>query len=232
MSESTARSPRRRGRSSRADGGPHRGRARRPGRDAHQGPRPRLFEHARPGRDRRCDRGRRHGRPPRRRHGAGRPRTVPAERGPGSDRGRPGARPRADHDGRPVRPGAEPGRRALAAARLQRGGSGHRLGGDEPSRPPAPARTEEIAVREATNVLGLWVDGGRCLGVLTPEGPIAARATILAMGGAAALWARIHQPGGPDRRRHRRRRTPRAPRSRTWSSCSSTPRCWPARGCS
>ena len=57
-------------------------------------------------------------------------------------------------------------------------------------------RTEEIAVREATNVLGLWVADGRCLGVLTPEGPIAARATILAMGGAAALWARSTNPEG------------------------------------
>jgi L-aspartate oxidase len=34
------------------------------------------------------------------------------------------------------------------------------------------------------------------LGVLTPDGPIAARATILAMGGAAALWARSTNPEG------------------------------------
>ena len=56
--------------------------------------------------------------------------------------------------------------------------------------------TPEIETREATNVLGLWMDGGRCLGVITPEGPVAARATIMAMGGAAALWARSSNPEG------------------------------------
>jgi L-aspartate oxidase len=58
------------------------------------------------------------------------------------------------------------------------------------------ARTEGIAVREATSVLALWLSGGRCLGVVTPDGPIAARATVLAMGGAAALWARTTNPEG------------------------------------
>jgi L-aspartate oxidase len=58
------------------------------------------------------------------------------------------------------------------------------------------ARTGGIAIREATNVLGLWLEGGRCAGVLTSEGPIAARATILAMGGMAALWARSTNPEG------------------------------------
>jgi L-aspartate oxidase len=56
--------------------------------------------------------------------------------------------------------------------------------------------TPGIETREATTVLGLWMDGRRCLGVLTPEGPVAARATILAMGGAAALWARSTNPEG------------------------------------
>ena len=58
------------------------------------------------------------------------------------------------------------------------------------------ARTDGIATREATNALALWVDGGRCLGVVTPDGAIAAKATILAMGGAAALWARSTNPEG------------------------------------
>jgi L-aspartate oxidase len=58
------------------------------------------------------------------------------------------------------------------------------------------ARTEGIAIREAAHVLALWVADGRCLGVLTPDGPIAARATVLAMGGAAALWARTTNPEG------------------------------------
>jgi L-aspartate oxidase len=50
--------------------------------------------------------------------------------------------------------------------------------------------THGIAVREATTALSLWVSRGRCLGVITPDGPLIARATVLAMGGAAALWAR------------------------------------------
>jgi L-aspartate oxidase len=58
------------------------------------------------------------------------------------------------------------------------------------------AATEGVAVREATSVLGLWVEDGRCLGAITSAGPIAARATLLAMGGAAALWARTTNPEG------------------------------------
>jgi L-aspartate oxidase len=58
------------------------------------------------------------------------------------------------------------------------------------------AMTEGVAIREATAALGLWVEGGRCLGVITPDGPIRARATVLAMGGAAALWARSTNPEG------------------------------------
>ena len=58
------------------------------------------------------------------------------------------------------------------------------------------AKTEGVTVREATSVLGLWVESGRCMGVITPEGPIRARAIILAMGGAAALWARSTNPEG------------------------------------
>lgn len=58
------------------------------------------------------------------------------------------------------------------------------------------ARAEHLAVREATAVRALLVVGGRCLGVVTPDGPLTARATILAMGGAAALWARTTNPPG------------------------------------
>ena len=57
-------------------------------------------------------------------------------------------------------------------------------------------RAERIAIREATAVRRLWVDGGQCLGVVTADGAIAARATVLAMGGAAALWARSTNPPG------------------------------------
>lgn len=56
--------------------------------------------------------------------------------------------------------------------------------------------SERIVTREATAVLALLVEDGRCYGVVTPEGPLTARATILAMGGAAALWARTSNPPG------------------------------------
>jgi L-aspartate oxidase len=58
------------------------------------------------------------------------------------------------------------------------------------------AATPGIVMREATAALSLWVADGRCLGVATPDGPLAARATVLAMGGAAALWARSTNPEG------------------------------------
>jgi L-aspartate oxidase len=58
------------------------------------------------------------------------------------------------------------------------------------------AQRDQIAIREETMVLGLWVEEGRCRGVITPAGPVAARATVLAMGGAAALWARSTNPPG------------------------------------
>jgi L-aspartate oxidase len=58
------------------------------------------------------------------------------------------------------------------------------------------AATPGIAVREATAALSLWVADGRCLGVVTPDGPLPAGATVLAMGGAAALWARSTNPEG------------------------------------
>jgi L-aspartate oxidase len=58
------------------------------------------------------------------------------------------------------------------------------------------AKAEHLVVREETAVRSLLVADGRCLGVMTPDGPLFARATILAMGGAAALWARSTNPPG------------------------------------
>ena len=55
---------------------------------------------------------------------------------------------------------------------------------------------ERIEVREMTSVLALWSDGTRCHGVLTDAEPVAARATVLATGGAAALWRRTTNPRG------------------------------------
>jgi len=53
-----------------------------------------------------------------------------------------------------------------------------------------------IAVRERTSATALWSDGARCHGLVTDDGPIAATATVLATGGAAALWRRTSNPRG------------------------------------
>src|SRR5512139_664224 len=58
------------------------------------------------------------------------------------------------------------------------------------------AADERIEVIEETSAVALWSDGERCHGVLTGDGRIRARATILATGGAAALWARTTNPWG------------------------------------
>ncbi len=49
---------------------------------------------------------------------------------------------------------------------------------------------------DRTSALALWSDGERCAGVITDGGPIAARATVLATGGGAALWSRTTNPWG------------------------------------
>ena len=54
-----------------------------------------------------------------------------------------------------------------------------------------------ISVREGVGALDLWTDeSGRCIGALTTDGPLAARATLLATGGMAALWQRTTNPAG------------------------------------
>jgi L-aspartate oxidase len=53
-----------------------------------------------------------------------------------------------------------------------------------------------IAVRERASMTALWSDGERCHGVLTDDGRIGAAATVLATGGAAALWRRTSNPWG------------------------------------
>lgn len=54
----------------------------------------------------------------------------------------------------------------------------------------------KIAVRERTSAVALWSDGERCHGLLTEAEPIAAAATVVATGGAAALWQRTSNPRG------------------------------------
>jgi len=56
--------------------------------------------------------------------------------------------------------------------------------------------TPGIHVRERSSVMALWSDRERCAGVITDRGPVAARATVLATGGGAALWARTTNPWG------------------------------------
>jgi L-aspartate oxidase len=53
-----------------------------------------------------------------------------------------------------------------------------------------------IEVLERTSVVALWSDGERCAGVITQEGGLTARATVLATGGGAALWQRTTNPWG------------------------------------
>ncbi|MFT3865773.1 MAG: FAD-dependent oxidoreductase [Solirubrobacterales bacterium] len=58
------------------------------------------------------------------------------------------------------------------------------------------ADDERIEVRERTSATALWSDGERCHGVITDAGALAARATVMATGGAAALWRRTTNPRG------------------------------------
>jgi L-aspartate oxidase len=58
------------------------------------------------------------------------------------------------------------------------------------------AREQRIEVRERASMTALWSDGERCHGVLTEEERIGTAATILATGGAAALWRRTSNPWG------------------------------------
>jgi len=58
------------------------------------------------------------------------------------------------------------------------------------------AAEANIEVRERASMTALWSDGVRCHGLLTDDGQIAAAATVLATGGAAALWRRTSNPWG------------------------------------
>lgn len=53
-----------------------------------------------------------------------------------------------------------------------------------------------IEVYERTSARALWVEDGRCVGVVTESAAIPAAATVLATGGAAALWQRTTNPRG------------------------------------
>ena len=53
-----------------------------------------------------------------------------------------------------------------------------------------------ISVVQGERVADLWTADGRCLGVRTESRFVAGRATVLATGGAAALWERTTNPPG------------------------------------
>jgi L-aspartate oxidase len=58
------------------------------------------------------------------------------------------------------------------------------------------AAQPRIAVRERDSAVALWSDGERCHGMLTGSERLAAAATVIATGGAAALWRRTTNPWG------------------------------------
>ncbi len=58
------------------------------------------------------------------------------------------------------------------------------------------AAQDRLEVMERTSAVALWSDGESCHGVITDDGAVAAAATILATGGAAALWRRTTNPRG------------------------------------
>jgi L-aspartate oxidase len=97
-----------------------------------------------------------------------------------------------DHEGR-LALGLEGGhthRRIVHAGGSQ---TGHELTSKLAAMVAAQARIE---VAERTSAVALWSDGERCHGVIADSGPIAAPATVLATGGAAALWRRTTNPRG------------------------------------
>ena len=53
-----------------------------------------------------------------------------------------------------------------------------------------------ITIREGVHVLAAWIEDGRCVGVLTNDGGIRGRATLIATGGYAALWEPTTNPLG------------------------------------
>jgi L-aspartate oxidase len=53
-----------------------------------------------------------------------------------------------------------------------------------------------IQVVEGERMVSVWRDEERCVGVVTDRRTVAARATLLSTGGAAALWERTTNPAG------------------------------------
>jgi L-aspartate oxidase len=97
-----------------------------------------------------------------------------------------------DHEGR-LALGLEGGH---ASRRIVHSG-GSQTGHEITSKLAAMVATRErLEVMERTSATALWSDGARCHGVITDRGRIGATATVLATGGAAALWRRTTNPRG------------------------------------
>ncbi len=97
-----------------------------------------------------------------------------------------------DHEGR-LALGLEGGHTARRIVHSGGSQTGHEL----TSKLAAMVAIEpRIDVLEQTSALALWSDGERCHGVIADSGPIVAAATVLATGGAAALWRRTTNPRG------------------------------------
>jgi L-aspartate oxidase len=97
-----------------------------------------------------------------------------------------------DHEGR-LALGLEGGHGSRRIVHSGGSQTGHELTSKLAAMVASEARIE---VRESTSATALWSDGERCHGVVSDAGPIGAAATVLATGGAAALWSRTTNPRG------------------------------------
>ena len=97
-----------------------------------------------------------------------------------------------DHEGR-LALGLEGGHASRRIVHSGGSQTGHEITSKLAAMVAAEARIE---VLERTSATALWSDGERCHGVIADSGPIGAAATVLATGGAAALWSRTTNPRG------------------------------------
>jgi L-aspartate oxidase len=97
-----------------------------------------------------------------------------------------------DHEGR-LALGLEGGHASRRIVHSGGSQTGHEITSKLAAMVAAEARIE---VLERTSATALWSDGERCHGMIADSGPIGAAATVLATGGAAALWSRTTNPRG------------------------------------
>ena len=98
-----------------------------------------------------------------------------------------------DRDGEVLELGLEGGHTRRRIVHAGGAGTGRRI---TEKLTEAVAAEPRIEVLEGCSALALWSGDGGCAGVISDRGPLPARATVLATGGAAALWARTTNPWG------------------------------------